>query len=58
MYKEWMLIFTWEVNGMLTKERFFFEKKENMIKFVKENKDTVKFEAAFKLEKLNNEIFT
>lgn len=56
MYKEWMLLFQWEVNEELKDETFFFETEENMIKFVNES-DNVKIEAAFKLEKLDNNIF-
>ena len=60
MYKEWMLLFQWEVNGELKNETFFFESKENMIKFVKliNPPKNIRIEGAFKLEKLNNNIFT
>ena len=57
MYKEWMLLCQWEINGNSKEERFFFETEEAMIKFVK-NSGNIKVEAAFKLEKLDNKIFT
>lgn len=56
MYKEWMLLCQWEINGNSKEERFFFETEEAMIKFVK-NSGNIKVEAAFKLEKLDNKIF-
>lgn len=61
MYKEWMLLFQWEVNGELINETFFFDSKENMIKFVKNDKSTcksIRVAAACKLEYLDKEIFT
>ena len=51
MYKEWMLRFQWDGND---NEIFYFDTKEQMIKFVKEN--NIRVEAAFKLEQLNNNI--
>ena len=56
MYKEWMLLFQWEVNEELKDETFFFDTKENMINFVKAS-DNIKIEAAFKLEELDKSIF-
>ena len=56
MYKEWMLLFQWEVNGELINETFFFETEEAMIKFVKESNNT-RITAACKLEYLDKNIF-
>lgn len=48
MWKEWMLVFRWDVTG--NDERFFFSTKEEMIKFVKDN--GVRVSAMFHLEKV------
>lgn len=56
MYKEWMLLFQWEVNGELINETYFFDTKKEMIKFVKES-ENIHLIAACKLEYLDKKMF-
>ena len=60
MYKEYMLIFQCAIKGEIITNKFFFDTEEEMINFVRLSKITgnIKVESAFKLEKLDNNIFT
>ena len=49
MYKEWMLKFYWITAG--TNETFYFDTKEQMIKFIEIAND-IKVEAMFHLEQI------
>lgn len=51
MYKEYMLIFNWTTSN--TKETFYFDTKEDMIKFINVANGDIKVEAMFHLEKIS-----
>ena len=46
-YKRWMLKFQWVVGDMVSDETFYFDTKEQMLKFIKQ--DGVRVEKMFHL---------
>lgn len=48
IWKRWMLIFQWDIDGEVKNETFYFDTKEAMIKFTKQ--DGVRVTKMFHLE--------